>query len=186
MAGLDPTKTLGRFWTLTGGSGITADVKFSYGPINGAPPPGTKVNGNEANYKPQFVVGGVATSFADNCAPGTSCVDQTNHFIFVPNRTTFAGNWTASELAPTAAQVGVSGRVLSADGQALRGVRVTLDDGTGHAMTMITNAFGYYRFDEVQSGGSYLLNATARGYIFTPRVVSVNDSLTDVDITALP
>jgi hypothetical protein len=186
MAGLTAATTLGRYWTLTGGSGIIADVKFSYGPINAAPPPGTKVNGNEANYKPQFVVGGVAQSFADNCAPGTSCVDQTNHFIFVPNRTTFAGNWTASELAPTAAQVGVSGRVLSADGQALRGVRVTLDDGTGHPMTMVTNAFGYYRFDEVQSGGSYLLNATARGYIFTPRVVSVTDSLTDVDLMALP
>jgi hypothetical protein len=181
---LNPAKTLGRYWTLTDGSGITADVKFSYGPINVAN--GTTIFGTEANYKPQRVTGGVATAFADTCTAGTSCVDQTNHFIFMPQISTFAGNWTASELAPTAAMVGVSGRVISADGRAIRGVRVTLDDGTGHAMTMVTNAFGYYHFDEVQSGSTYLLNAQARGYTFTPRVVSVNDELTDVNLTALP
>lgn len=52
-------------------------------------------------------------------------------------------------------------------------------------MTMVTNAFGYYHFDEVQSGGTYLLNAQARGYTFTPRVLAVNDELTDLDLTAL-
>jgi hypothetical protein len=30
------------------------------------------------------------------------------------------------------------------------------------------------------------MNATARGYTFTPRVMSVNDELTDVNLTALP
>jgi hypothetical protein len=115
-------------------------------------------------------------------------VDQTNHFIFMPavSNGSFVGNWTASEIAPTAAPVAVSGRVLTADGQAIRGVRITLDDGTGHAMTAISNAFGYYRFSEVQSGGTYIMNATARGYTFTPRVMSVNDELTDVNLTALP
>jgi hypothetical protein len=174
---LNPAKTLGRYWTLTDGSGITADVKFFYN--------ATTINGTEANYKPQRVTGGVATAFADTC-PAGPCVDETNNFIFMPSLSTFAGNWTASELAPTAARVGVSGRVLSADGRAIRGVRVTLDDGTGHAMTMVTNAFGYYRFDEVQSGGTYLLNAQARGYTFTPRVLSVSDELTDINVVALP
>ena len=175
---LNSTKTLGRYWTLTGGAGITADVKFSY-------QPGTTVNGTEANYKPQRVTAGVATSFIDNCPVGP-CMDETNHFIFIPGISTFTGNWTASELAPTAARVGVSGRVLSADGRGLRGVHVVLDDGTGHAMVTISNAFGYYHFDAVQSGGTYLLNASARGYTFAPRVVSVNDELTDINLTALP
>ena len=143
------------------------------------------MNGTESNYKPQRVTGGVATSFADICGGGP-CVDETNHFIFMPGVTNFAGNWTASELAPTAAQVGVSGRVLSADGHAIRGVRVTLDDGTGRQMSVISNAFGYYYFSEVQAGSTYLLGATARNYTFTPRVLSVNDALTDVDLTALP
>ena len=87
----------------------------------------------------------------------------------MPSVTTFAGNWTASRLPRQPLRSARLGRVLSADGRAIRGVRVTLDDGTGHAMTVTSNAFGYYRFDEVQSGGIYILNATARGYIFTPR-----------------
>ena len=174
---LDNTKTLQRSWTLSGGAGITASLKFFYN--------ATTVNGNEANYKPNRVTGGVATSFPDSCPAGT-CVDETNNFIFMPSVSTFAGNWTASELAPTAAQVGVSGRVLSADGRAIRGVRITLDDGTGHAMSVISNAFGYYHFDEVQSGGTYILGASARGFTFTPRILSVRDELTGVDLTALP
>lgn len=177
---LTAAKTLGRYWTLTGGAGITADLKFSY-------EPGTTVNGTEANYKPQRVTGGVATSFADTC-PAGPCVDETNHFIFMPGISTFAGNWTASDFVSitTAAMVGVSGRVLSSDGRAIRGVRIVLDDGTGHPMMAMSNAFGYYHFDAVQSGGTYLLNASARGYTFVPRVVAVADQLSDLNVTALP
>jgi hypothetical protein len=183
---LDNTKTLQRYWTLTGGAGITADLKFSYG-ATGTP-------GTESNYKPQRVTGGVATSFTDTCPAGPcvtcpgSCVDESSNYIFVPAQSSLGGNWTASDFVSitTAAMVSVAGRVVTPDGRAIRGVRVTLDDGTGHPMSMITNAFGYYRFDEVQSGGTYLLNATSRVYTFTPRVVTVNDSLTDVDLTALP
>jgi hypothetical protein len=182
---LDNTKTLQRYWAVSGGAGITADMKFFY---NATATPGTP-----ANYKPQRVTPGApptATSFIDSCAPGpcatcpSTCVDETspNHYIFIPGAAgaAFAGNWTASELAPTAAQVGVSGRVLSADGHAIRGAHVTLDDGTGHPMTAISNAFGYYRFSEVQSGRTYILNAITRGYTFTPRVLSVNDELSDI------
>ena len=85
----------------------------------------------------------------------------------------------------TAADVDVSGRVTTAEGIALRGVRVTLDDGTGHPVTAVSNAFGYYHFT-VPSGGTYLLGAAARDYTFTPRVISVNDQITGLDITALP
>jgi hypothetical protein len=81
--------------------------------------------------------------------------------------------------------VSVSGRVRSAAGVGIRNVRVTIDDGTGHPMSVITNAFGYYRFDEVRSGGTYLLRANARGYTFTPKIVSVTDDLTGIDLTAL-
>jgi hypothetical protein len=159
---------------------MTADMTFTY--------TGTATPGTEANYKPQRVTAGVATSFADACPPPASCVDQTNDFIFAPGVSTFNGNWTASDFtaAPTAAMVSVSGRVTTSDGTALRGARITLDDGTGHRLTAISNAFGYYRFDSVASGSTVLVSASSRGYTFTPRVVTVSDAIADLDITALP
>ncbi|MFL6373285.1 MAG: carboxypeptidase-like regulatory domain-containing protein, partial [Pyrinomonadaceae bacterium] len=118
---------------------------------------------------------------------GSPCVDNTAKTIFVAGASSFNANWTAGEpLGTTAAMVGISGRVLTADGIALRGVRVTLDDGTGHPISATSNAFGYYHFDAVQSGGTFMLNATSRGYTFSPRVVSVTDQLTGLDLTALP
>ena len=176
---LDNTKTLQRYWGLASTGAVTADVKFTYG--------ATATPGTEANYKPQRVTGGIATSFADNC-PAGPCVDETNNFIFVPGTSSLTGNWTASDFvaAPTAATVSVSGRVFAAEGTPLRNARVVLDDGSGHQVLAITNAFGFYHFDEVQSGTSYLMKASARGYTFTPRVVTVNDQLSDIDMIALP
>ena len=53
-------------------------------------------------------------------------------------------------------------------------------------MSVITNAFGYYHFDDVRVGSVYLVEASAQGYTFTPQVVSVNDQLDGLNLTALP
>jgi hypothetical protein len=179
-AGTTSATTLQRYWALSVPAGsIQADLRFHY--------LGSTASGTETNYNPIRVTGGVARAFLKNC-PSGPCVDTTAGVktIFMPQVAALDGSWTAGELAPTAATVAVSGRVLSADGQALRGVSVMLDDGTGHPMTALTNAFGYFHFDDVRAGSTCLLNAQARGFIFTPRVVSVTDQLTDLDLTALP
>ncbi|MBV9243070.1 MAG: carboxypeptidase regulatory-like domain-containing protein [Acidobacteria bacterium] len=87
-------------------------------------------------------------------------------------------------LQPTAATVGVSGRVLSASGIGIRGANVTITAADGSRLTAVTNAFGYYGFTSVESGKSYTLTATARGYAFAPRGISVSDELSDVNIVA--
>jgi hypothetical protein len=74
---------------------------------------------------------------------------------------------------------------VTAFGTALRGATVVLDDGTGHPVSVMTNAFGYYTAS-VTVGTTYMLNASARGYVFTPRVITATDTLTDVDIVASP
>ena len=131
------------------------------------------------------MTGGTATSFPTSC-PTTSCFDAVNHLILKAGISGIPGDWTGGELAPTAAMVTVSGRVTDANGNTLRNARVTLNDGTGQTLTALTNAFGYYHFDSVQAGETYLVGAQARGYTFTPRVITVNDQLTDLDLTALP
>jgi hypothetical protein len=182
---LTPGTSLGRYWTLSSSGSVSASLKFTYGAT-------TTINGNETAYHPIRVNGGSGISFAEACAAGAGspapCVDETNNFIAMPTTSSLTGDWTAGEqtLTPTAAMVTVSGRVTDANGTALRGARVILDDGTGHRLTALTNAFGYYRFDSVQSGSTFLVSASSRGYTFTPRVVTVNDAIGDLDLTALP
>ena len=176
--------TLQGYWTMSSTRSMQADVNISFG--------ATAMPGNVANYRLLRVVSGNILSFpnAAGCpgTPGASpCFDNTAKTIFVAGVTAFNANWTAGEpLGTTAAHVAVSGRVVSEEGNGLRGVRVTLDDGTGHPITAVSNAFGYYHFDAVQSGDTYMFNASARGYTFSPRVVAVTDQLTDLDLRALP
>jgi hypothetical protein len=86
---------------------------------------------------------------------------------------------------PTAASAAVSGRILTPDGRAVASAVVTITDSSGAARRAITGPFGYYRFDDVRVGESYVISVTARRYQFTPRTVSVLDELTDVDFTAI-
>ena len=86
---------------------------------------------------------------------------------------------------PSAAAVSVSGRISDAAGTAVRGARVTLANSDGHVRTAISNAFGYYRFEEVASGVTYVAGVTAKRHTFTSRLVTVDDSLSDLDFSSL-
>jgi len=86
--------------------------------------------------------------------------------------------------APTAATVTVSGRVVGSDGGGVRGAIVTMTSMGGIQRSALTNAFGYYTFDSVQSGASYLMQATAKRYTFSARTVSVSDTLANVDFVS--
>jgi hypothetical protein len=176
-----PANSLQRYWHLSVASGsiLANTLVFDYNSTTAAGPNG------DTNYHVIRATAGTALGFPQQC-PTTACVDAANNKFTISNVSTFGNDWTAGELSPTAAMVSVSGRVFDANGAALRNARVTLDDGTGHSLTAITNAFGYYHFDTVQAGRAYIVGASARGYTFTPRVVMVNDQLTDLDMAALP
>lgn len=85
-----------------------------------------------------------------------------------------------------AAGVNVGGRVLAADGRAIRGAVVSLSDLEGNTRTVRTNAFGYYNFDDVEAGATYTLTAASKRYTFNPQIINVTDSISDADITAIP
>ncbi len=54
-------------------------------------------------------------------------------------------------LAPTAANVQIGGRVMTANGRGIRNVLVTLTNANGTSRTVITGNFGYYRFAEIEA-----------------------------------
>ena len=92
---------------------------------------------------------------------------------------------TGISCAATAASVSVSGRVLTPDGRGLRNAKVTISDSKGVARTVTTSSFGFYKFDDVTVGESYIMAVQSKQYRFAQRVVQVFDTLTDVDFVGL-
>ncbi|HQZ95292.1 MAG TPA: carboxypeptidase regulatory-like domain-containing protein, partial [Pyrinomonadaceae bacterium] len=88
-------------------------------------------------------------------------------------------------IGTTAAGVAVSGRVLNASGQGVRGATVTMTDPNGNRRTFVTGSFGIYRFEDVTGGQSYVIAVRSSRYRFNSRVVNVTDSLSDVDFVGL-
>ena len=74
--------------------------------------------------------------------------------------------------------------MLISDGRGLRNAIVTLTDQQGTMRRAITSAFGYYRFDDVQSGETYIAAVTSKRYTFAPQLISVMDELTGIDFIA--
>ena len=68
--------------------------------------------------------------------------------------------------APTAADGTISGRITTSDGTPVAGAVVRLD-GT-HSRRSITNGNGYYRFDNVETNGFYVITPTRANYSFSP------------------
>lgn len=87
---------------------------------------------------------------------------------------------------PTAASVLVGGRVVGADGRGVRTARVTMIEQDGTTRTVLTSAFGYYRFDDVAAGQNVVIQAAAKRTQFNPstQVVTVNGQTEAVNFAA--
>lgn len=98
------------------------------------------------------------------------------------------GFWNFSVIPPTAAQVSVSGRVMTATGQGIRGVIMTLTAMDGSTQNAISSSFGHYRFDHILAGETYILSVSSKRFTFSlpSIVVSVLDEITDLDFIADP
>lgn len=89
-------------------------------------------------------------------------------------------------LAPTAANISVSGRVYNSAGNGLSKVRISVTDTNGETRTVMTSALGYYRFEGLTAGQTYVISVAGKQYQFIQdiRVISAPDSLDDVDFIA--
>ncbi len=89
-------------------------------------------------------------------------------------------------LAPTAASVMVGGRVLTARGRGIGNVIIRLTDSAGNTRTARTSAFGFYRFDEVAAGETYVVSATGKRYTFNQQtqVLNANADTNDINFIA--
>ncbi|MBK7392038.1 MAG: hypothetical protein IPI64_01915 [Chloracidobacterium sp.] len=89
---------------------------------------------------------------------------------------------------PTAADVSISGRVTTAEGRGIRNAVMTLTDLNGNPRNVIAGVNGYYRFDAVETGQTYVLSIRSRRFQFDnpTRVISVVDNIYGEDFSAVP
>lgn len=117
---------------------------------------------------------GCGLAMSSNAIIGGACLDD--------GAFTSQGSAYIFELAPSAADVSITGRVTTASGRAIRNVSLSLMDTNGTVRYGITNAFGYYSFTRVKAGSYYVLDARHRMYQFDSRYLSVSDNLTNVNL----
>lgn len=86
--------------------------------------------------------------------------------------------------AATFASADVVGRVLTPEGQPVSRASVTLVDTAGTITTVKTNTFGYYKFTGLPTGNTYAASVQAKGYTFASQLVTLTESLSDLDFFA--
>lgn len=169
-----PANRLARWWQIENpGGGVTnANLFLSY--IGG------DVSGTEANYGAYRISGGTASGLP-------STVNIFSNTVNAPNVTGFS-DWTLADLSPTAANVSIGGRVTTAAGIGIGNTIVTLTDQSGNARIVLTNAFGYYLFESVEAGQSYVVAARNKRFQFTnpTQIISVKSDVTDADFVSSP
>jgi hypothetical protein len=87
----------------------------------------------------------------------------------------------------TAAEVNVSGHVLDPNGAQISRVTVTKSIAQGVVVrSTISDDSGGYVLTGVLSGSTYIVNASSRSYVFTPRSLNVLDEVTGFNLEGLP
>jgi hypothetical protein len=90
-------------------------------------------------------------------------------------------------LQTTAAGVSLSGRVTTASGTGIRNARVTISgNALGESRVATTGSFGYFSFDGLPAGETYVVTVNSQRYTFMvpSRVFTLIDNITDADFVA--
>jgi CSLREA domain-containing protein len=87
-------------------------------------------------------------------------------------------------VAPTAASVSVSGKITDHEGRPVSRAVVTIIDPLSGLRLALTNSFGYYRFEDIPVGRSYVIEIAAKGYTFAPGLIAVNEEVNELNFTA--
>lgn len=87
-------------------------------------------------------------------------------------------------VTPTAANVSLSGRVLTSDGRGLSNAVVTLTKADGTVVSTRSTSFGAFLFSDLAAGETVVVSVISRKFTFTPRVVEITDDVANFDLTA--
>jgi subtilisin-like proprotein convertase family protein len=139
--------------------------------------PGAETGGQLLNFDGSSTLGTWQVIASDQAAVDTGTLNGWS-LIVTPRA------FTCTPFIPVAAHVSVGGIVTDSTGRPLPRVNVLLTDSQGNTRSVKSNNFGYFRFEDTAVGQSYTLNAQAKGYTFVPQIVTVNDEIADLNLTA--
>ncbi len=123
------------------------------------------------------------TTFTVNPATGA----LSNPVVLAANTAGTAGILNGIAYANFAsASVSVSGKVISSEGSVVPRATVTVSNSSGVVATAKTNSFGNFMFVALPGGVAYTFNVVTKGYNFAPQTVTINNNLTDFNLTAQP
>ncbi|HQU82791.1 MAG TPA: Ig-like domain-containing protein, partial [Pyrinomonadaceae bacterium] len=92
----------------------------------------------------------------------------------------------AFEIAsPTAANVSVSGRISTANGNGISRAKIVLTLPNGETRIAISNSFGFYRFVEIPVGETCVIAVESKKYVFNAQVLNISESIENLNLTAL-
>lgn len=110
---------------------------------------------------------------------------SSNYPNLCTNSLTSLSPFAIANLNPNAAEATVGGRVMTASGQGVSRAKVYLTDSDGVTRTSLTSSLGYFSFGNVLAGQTYVIVIGHKRYTFAPRVVSVEEDITELEFVAI-
>lgn len=95
------------------------------------------------------------------------------------------GAFAVKAVPSTAASGTIRGRVLSSEGKGIYGASVNITGSNGEIISARTNPFGYYRFNDIPYGETYILQVESKRFVFAPQVISFNEDMNDLNFVAV-
>lgn len=84
----------------------------------------------------------------------------------------------------TAAAVSVGGKVSDGNGRPIGKARILITDGRGETRVAVSSPFGFFRFENLQAGETYIFSVTSKNHQFSPQVINVTEGSSELNFTA--
>jgi hypothetical protein len=173
--GMSPAQSASRYWSVTESGELTADISFTW--------LADDVSGTESAFDIlRRGPDGITAVYAGGN------VDDATHTGTAPGVSDFS-QWGAGQLAPTAANASIEGRVVSGEGLGIRNATVMVaGGGLAEPRYVQTGQLGFFRFDDLPVGETYVVSVISRRFTFTipSRAVTLDDNVTGFDFEAQP
>ena len=85
---------------------------------------------------------------------------------------------------PTAAGASIDGRIMDSSGRPVRNALVSLTGDLSFQRTARTNPLGYFSFEDIPVGSAYVISAESKKFAVPPRVISVPDNISGIELIA--
>jgi len=170
--------------------GVTFDIATADGTAQDNDPVGEDADYVSNSLTGQTIAAGATTyQFTVQVNGDENYESNESYFVNVTNVTgaTVAdgqgeGTIVNDDLAPTAAPVSIAGRITTRDGRGVSGATVSVMDQNGVAFSVRTDSQGFYLFESVPGGLSYVLMVKSEAFNFSPRVLTAYADVSGLNI----